>query len=84
MNKPIVFNYQKYKDLEEENTRLREKIANLEVRCRIAEEDKPKRGEWRDTGSGQECSRCHEIQYGYDNYRNFCPNCGADMRGDSE
>lgn len=41
MNKPIVFNYQKYKDLEEENARLREKIANLEVRCRIAEEDKP-------------------------------------------
>lgn len=36
-------------------------------------------GEWIDTGSGQECSECHEIQYGYDNYRNFCPNCGAKM-----
>lgn len=40
----------------------------------------PKKGEWIDTGSGQECSVCREVQYGYDNYRNFCPNCGADMR----
>ncbi len=37
-------------------------------------------GEWIDTGSGQECSICKEIQYGYDSFRNFCPNCGADMR----
>ena len=39
------------------------------------------KGEWIDTGSGQECSVCHEIQYGYDNFRHFCANCGADMRG---
>ena len=38
-------------------------------------------GEWIDTGSGQECSICKEIQYGYDSFRHFCPNCGADMRG---
>ena len=38
-----------------------------------------KRGRWIDTGSGQECSVCHEIQYGYDNYRYYCPNCGAKM-----
>lgn len=44
--------------------------------------EKPKTGHWVDTGSGQECSECHEIQYGYDNFRYFCPNCGADMRGD--
>lgn len=36
-------------------------------------------GEWIDTGSGQECSVCKEVQYGYDNFRNFCPNCGAVM-----
>ena len=42
------------------------------------------RGEWIDTGSGQECSVCKEIQYGYDNYRNFCPNCGADMQNEVE
>ena len=40
-------------------------------------------GEWIDTGSGQECNVCHEIQYGYDNFRHFCANCGADMRGEN-
>ena len=36
-------------------------------------------GEWRDTGSGQECSVCGEIQYGYDTGRYYCANCGAKM-----
>lgn len=39
----------------------------------------PTVGEWIDTGSGQECSECGEIQYGYDNFRCFCANCGAKM-----
>lgn len=38
-----------------------------------------KHGHWRNTGSGQECSVCGEIQYGYDSYRNYCANCGARM-----
>ena len=42
-----------------------------------------KKGKWIDTGSGQECSECHEIQYGYDNFRYFCAFCGADMREDT-
>lgn len=41
---------------------------------------KPRTGKWIDTGSGQECNQCHEIQYGYDSCRYFCANCGADMR----
>lgn len=41
----------------------------------------PKHGRWIDTGSGQECSVCREIQYGYDNGRHYCPNCGARMDG---
>ena len=36
-------------------------------------------GKWIDTGSGQKCSVCGEIQYGYDNFRHFCANCGARM-----
>ena len=40
-------------------------------------------GKWIDTGSGQECSVCHEIQYGYDTFRHYCANCGADMKGDT-
>lgn len=42
------------------------------------------KGEWIDTGSGQECNVCHEIQYGYDNFRHFCANCGAKMKGGAE
>lgn len=36
-------------------------------------------GKWINTGSGEECSKCHEIQYGYDSFRRYCPNCGAKM-----
>lgn len=36
-----------------------------------------KTGRWIDTGSGQECSNCHEIQCGYDNHRLYCANCGS-------
>lgn len=36
-------------------------------------------GHWIDMGSGQECSECREIQYGYDSFRYFCANCGAKM-----
>lgn len=38
-----------------------------------------RQGRWIDTGSGQECSVCGEIQYGYDSGRYYCPNCGAKM-----
>ena len=38
-----------------------------------------KTGYWIDTGSGQECSECREVQYGYDNHRFYCQNCGAKM-----
>lgn len=41
-------------------------------------------GQWIDTGSGQECSVCGEIQYGYDNYRYYCSYCGAKMDGADE
>ena len=41
-------------------------------------------GHWIDTGSGQECSVCGEIQYGYDSGRHYCPNCGAKMEGIDE
>lgn len=40
-----------------------------------------KTGHWIDTGSGQECSECGEIQYGYDSFRYFCTKCGSKMEG---
>ena len=43
MTKPMVFNYQDYVRLQEENKRLREENTNLQIRCRIAESEKPDR-----------------------------------------
>ena len=40
-------------------------------------EQEPKTGHWIDTGSGQECSECGEIQHGYDNFRFYCAKCGS-------
>ena len=51
----------------------------IESACNRIVELEPKTGHWIDTGSGQECSECGEIQYGYDSYRCFCANCGAKM-----
>ena len=45
MTKPIVFNYQDYEDLKEENEKLKAEITNLKIRCRIAEADRTK-SEW--------------------------------------
>ena len=47
-------------------------------------EPERKTGEWitQMFGSWAECSECHEL---YDipiSLSNFCPNCGADMRGE--
>lgn len=53
---------------------------NKVIRQTLIDARPEKFGHWIDTGSGQECSACGEIQYGYDNCRNFCANCGADMR----
>ncbi len=45
-----------------------------------AQSERPK-GHWIDTGSGQECSECGEVQYGYDSFRYYCAKCGSDNRG---
>lgn len=50
--------------------------------CHYFELQERKTGKWIDTGSGQECSCCGEIQYGYDNGRRYCPWCGAKMEVD--
>lgn len=46
MDKPTVFNYRDYTDLKEEHAKLQHELvrlkaenANLQIRCRIAEEE---------------------------------------------
>ena len=61
-----------------------ENISIIDVCVTIAEQKtvdavEVKHGHWIDTGSGQECSICGEIQYGYDSGRFYCQNCGAKM-----
>ena len=41
----------------------------------------PKRGEWIDFKNGWKCSACGKWN---NETSNFCPNCGADMRGEQE
>ena len=53
--------------------------ADYRKRLRMIPAKREIRGHWIDTGSGEECSVCGEIQYGYDSYRNYCPNCGSRM-----
>lgn len=55
-------------------------ITRMQIRTiDIPTEELIKHGHWIDTGSGEECSICREIQYGYDSFRNYCANCGAKM-----
>ena len=45
-------------------------------------ENEPKKGKWNKCGWAVECSICGE-DFPFD-IHNFCPNCGADMRGDKK
>ena len=50
----------------------------------------PRKGHWMGKGDFTTCSCCNEMSYpfeptGYGSfYHNYCPNCGADMRGEEE
>lgn len=49
---------------------------------RAYEEDGRKTGKWINKDFGQECGCCGEIQYGFDNRRQYCPCCGVKMEVD--
>lgn len=61
-----------------------ERIGKLKAQKPCVDAAPVVHGRWRDTGSGQECSVCNEIQYGYDSGRFYCANCGAKMDGETE
>ena len=42
-----------------------------------------KRGEWEKSAEGYRiCNRCKSDVAIFSGHKNFCPNCGADMRGE--
>ena len=57
-----------------------ERLVDIEV-------IEPKRGEWIETSEGTMCSNCHEFPYDDGEYHianwysDFCPHCGARMKG---
>ena len=57
-DKPTVFNYMRYQEALDEIERLRKKVANLEIKCRILEEDKP--------GLCKDCYACETIVTRYE------------------
>lgn len=53
-------------------------------RCEDYEPERP-HGEWLEHLLSTECSVCHKrFEYLPYDYRNFCPNCGADMRKEGD
>lgn len=81
--KIVIDNY--FKKECDVNTSIKEAFTKgFELGLKKAPIPQPKTGHWIDTGSGQECFECGEIQYGYDSHRFFCPNCGAKMEEDKE
>jgi rRNA maturation endonuclease Nob1 len=43
-----------------------------------------RRGKWIKRGNEKKCSECKFIYYSNNDEWNFCPNCGADMRGKND
>ena len=74
------------------NPKKPEQSAGIAAAERIAQNMPtvgPKRGEWViydefNFGTFKECSLCKELVLYQDRIWNYCPNCGADMRGDKE
>ena len=83
----VTFDMEKLKELTDE---IIERIKNGEI---VLQDERPK-GEWYKTGQSfinpnkfknYGCSNCfYELDEHIRIKPNFCPNCGADMRGDAE
>ena len=68
--------YTRYVAQMDERTRLKHMIADA-----LTIEPERKKGKWIDGYKRQTCSVCR--QRGYRSWK-FCPNCGADMRGEDD
>ena len=66
----------------------RENNEALDVAIKALQSAEPKRGMWErhyckdGNPDGWQCDKCKEWYYFGQTLPNFCPNCGADMRGE--
>ena len=67
------------------NRSLRQVLQERKSNCPLEEVAKEvQHGRWINHGSFEVCSVCGEEQYGHDNGRYYCPNCGARMNLEKE
>lgn len=56
--------------------------AEVEIKKLPSAQPERKKGRWIDMGDHVVCSCCGATHYGAD--KNYCPNCGEDMRGEKD
>lgn len=68
------------------NEQAMEYAGEIPDNCPLSAEPQRKKGEWDYTDDMYETYKCSECGFNTDDYieYNFCPNCGADMRGEQE
>ena len=76
VSREVVIEWLKDKDIIK--LKSQEKLARKELNELPSVTQKPKTGHWIDSSNGWMCSECNRDNT-YDT--NFCPNCGADMKG---
>ena len=57
-------------------------LGNVRIATTIDPEELRPKGEWTKNSNGRTCDQCKFVYYS--NHKkgfNYCPNCGADMRG---
>lgn len=77
-----LYEYQRYIDPTEAADRVRQGVYLTEKKIEQLPSVQPERekGRWIDMGDHVMCSCCGATHYGVD--KNYCSNCGADMRGE--
>lgn len=77
-----LYEYQRYIDPTEAADRVRQGVYLAEKKIEQLPSVQPERekGRWIDMGDHVMCSCCGATHYGVD--KNYCANCGADMRAE--
>lgn len=80
--KPLVESYVDYANItmKEEDDDIVDALEMAIEALKAPKQPEREKGRWIDMDDHVMCSCCGATHYGVD--KNYCPNCGADMRGD--